>query len=216
LAEQFSKPLLSVYKSSNAQTRAAGLAAFTALLKREGLPSESIVSQLTVATTQDRPSADQRFVIVQTLKAVPLSAKSAPLLIDACSTILGKESSEPIQLLLISCLLGALSFILEDGSEIPKSTLSLIKSGINDKKVNVKAQWICTLAELNRAKAGTMDTALKSLVDDLYKLWQADTKAPLQTHQAGSITSTFALTHLLLNYAERHPSGKLIMAPRHS
>ncbi|ORY78643.1 armadillo-type protein [Protomyces lactucae-debilis] len=205
LADRLAKPLLGVYKSSNANTRASGLAAFKTLLSRTGLSIDELISQLTNAMTADRPGVDQRLIIVQTLQAVPLTASSASLLLDASATLLGKESAEPVQLLLISCLLHALSHQQSQGLEVPSKAKILIRQGLQDKKANIKSQWVCGLADANVAQPGVVDQVIQSLATEFLAVWQADIKAPLQTHQAGLIMSTYALTHLLLTYSQRSP-----------
>lgn len=197
------KPIFGTFNSSNSQTRDAGIKALSALQHRSEKYTDMIIAELVGAYTSDRPGFDFRQAVAASLGRCLLRPPNCPALIKALLPILAKETHEVLQNSLISVFFQALAAICQHGQLQSDTATGALVKGINDKRTQIRNQWLSGLADLVISNQTAIIFLIEALINDLLDVWLSALKAPLQQVQNGSIIGTYAITVIFLSTAKQ-------------
>jgi hypothetical protein len=145
LEQNLLKPLLSNAKSTNAAIRAGSLDAFSALVNKSSDTAslEKVINEVATPLKSGKlASPDHRVLHAQMLQTAPLSKASAEQVANAVSVIAAKEGNEGALAAETSALAKAVSFLLTNDAEVPKSVLESVTKGLTEKKIPSRKYWL--------------------------------------------------------------------------
>ncbi|ENH62760.1 Translational activator GCN1 [Fusarium oxysporum f. sp. cubense race 1] len=170
LEQNLLKPLLSNAKSTNAAIRAGSLDAFSALVNKSGDTAslEKVINEVATPLKSGKlASPDHRVLHAQMLQTAPLSKASAEQVANAVAVIAAKEGNESALAAETSALAKAVSFLLTNDAEVPKSVLESVTKGLTEKKIPSRKYWLLRvggiLQSLNEAQS--VSSAMAAFVD---------------------------------------------------
>ncbi|EMT63778.1 Translational activator GCN1 [Fusarium odoratissimum] len=170
LEQNLLKPLLSNAKSTNAAIRAGSLDAFSALVNKSGDTAslEKVINEVATPLKSGKlASPDHRVLHAQMLQTAPLSKASAEQVANAVAVIAAKEGNESALAAETSALAKAVSFLLTNDAEVPKSVLESVTKGLTEKKIPSRKYWLLRvggiLQPLNEAQS--VSSAMAAFVD---------------------------------------------------
>ncbi|KAF7553366.1 hypothetical protein G7046_g7118 [Stylonectria norvegica] len=139
------KPLLSNVKSTNPAIRSGAITAFRVIVARchDIKIMDHVAGEIATPFQSGKlATPDHRISHAQMLEATPLSKSSAEKASSALAVAAGKEGNEGALVAETSALARAVTFLLENASEVPKPVLDAITKGLADKRPPSRKPWI--------------------------------------------------------------------------
>ncbi|EWY91187.1 hypothetical protein FOYG_08391 [Fusarium oxysporum NRRL 32931] len=170
LEQNLLKPLLSNAKSTNAAIRAGSLDAFSALVNKSGDTAslEKVINEVATPLKSGKlASPDHRVLHAQMLQTAPLSEASAEQVANAVAVIAAKEGNESALAAETSALAKAVSFLLTNDAEVPKSVLESVTKGLTEKKIPSRKYWLLRVGGILQSinEAQSVSSAMAAFVD---------------------------------------------------
>ncbi|KAI0376886.1 translational activator GCN1 [Hypomontagnella monticulosa] len=213
------KPLLSNAKSSNATIREGVLAAFQEAVARSHdakLTDQVAEEVLNPLKSGKLASADQRILHSQMLEHVPLSNSIATKVATSLPPIATKEGNEGALGTEISVISRAVSYLLNDGTDLPKPVVDAFVKGLGDKKIPSRRLWLIRTAEIFLLFAGDAKSIpgnaakfAEAIAGPLSETWAEITKNPSAAAQSGLIVGAYVFSALSLQILSRIDSTAL-------
>ncbi|KAL7623573.1 translational activator of GCN4 [Parahypoxylon ruwenzoriense] len=211
------KPLLSNSKSSNPAIREGVLAAFkTAVTRsRDAKVTEQVADEMLNPLKSGKlASADQRTLHSEMLEHVPLSAPIATKIADGIPPVAAKEGNEGALGAEISVLGRAISYLINDGTDLPKPVIEAFVKGLGDKKIPLRRLWILRVGEVFApfvkgaqsvpANAAALAEAIAIPIADM---WAEIVKNPSTAAQNGLVVGAYIFTTLSLQILSKIDSA---------
>ncbi|KAI1655437.1 ARM repeat-containing protein [Daldinia decipiens] len=202
------KPLLSNAKSSNATIRDGVLAAFREAVARshdEKLTDQVAEEILNPLKSGKLASADHRILHSQMLDHVPLSNSIATKIVTGLPPIATKEGNEGALGAEISVIGRAVSYLLKDGTDLPKPVVDAFVKGLSDKKIPSRRLWLLRAGEVfmpftQEAQSVSENAAklVEAISGPLADTWAEITKNPAAAAQSGLIVGAYVFSTLSL------------------
>ncbi|KAI8964275.1 ARM repeat-containing protein [Daldinia sp. FL1419] len=202
------KPLLSNAKSSNATIRDGVLAAFREAVARSHdtkLTDQVAEEILTPLKSGKLASADHRILHSQMLDHVPLSNQIATKIATSLPPIVTKEGNEGALRAEISVIGRSVSYLLHDGTDLPKPVLDAFVKGLSDKKIPSRRLWLVRAGEVfvpfTQGVQPVSENAAKlfeAISGPLADTWAEITKNPAAATQSGLIVGAYVASTLSL------------------
>ncbi|KAI0842344.1 translational activator GCN1 [Hypoxylon sp. FL0890] len=213
------KPLLSNAKSSNAIIRGGVLAAFKEAAARSHdakLTDQIAEETLNPLKSGKLASADHRILHSQMLEHVPLSNSIATKIVTGLPPIAAKEGNEGALGEEISVITRAVSYLLNDGSELPKSVIDAFTKGFGDKKIPSRKLWLLRVGEIfvpfardaHSVPANATKLA-EAVAGPLAETWAEIIKNPAAAVQSGLIVGAYVFSALALQVLSKIDSAAL-------
>ncbi|KAG5817561.1 hypothetical protein H9Q74_002501 [Fusarium xylarioides] len=203
LEQNLLKPLLSNAKSTNAAIRAGSLDAFSALVNKSGDTAslEKVINEVATPLKSGKlASPDHRVLHAQMLQTAPLSKASAEQVANAVAVIAAKEGNESALAAETSALAKAVSFLLTNDAEVPKSVLESVTKGLTEKKIPSRKYWLLRvggiLQTLNEAQSvsSAMAAFVDAVIPKLITNFTEVTSNAASAAQNGLIVGAYILT----------------------
>ncbi|KAF5596913.1 translation activator GCN1 [Fusarium subglutinans] len=203
LEQNLLKPLLSNAKSTNATIRAGSLDAFSALVNKSGDTAslEKVINEIATPLKSGKlASPDHRVLHAQMLQAAPLSKASAEQVAIAVAVIAAKEGNEGALAAETLALAKAVSFLLTNDAEVPKSVLESVTKGLTEKKIPFRKYWLLRvggiLQTLNEAQSvsSAMAAFVDAVIPKLIITFTEVTSNAASAAQNGLIVGAYILT----------------------
>ncbi|KAF5652499.1 putative translation activator GCN1 [Fusarium sp. NRRL 25303] len=203
LEQNLLKPLLSNAKSTNAAIRAGSLDAFSALVNKSGDAAslEKVINEVATPLKSGKlASPDHRVLHAQMLQTAPLSKASAEQVANAVAVIAAKEGNESALAAETSALAKAVSFLLTNDAEVPKSVLESVTKGLTEKKIPSRKYWLLRvggiLQTLNEAQSvsSAMAAFVDAVIPKLITTFTEVTSNAASAAQNGLIVGAYILT----------------------
>ncbi|KAF5681796.1 translation activator GCN1 [Fusarium circinatum] len=203
LEQNLLKPLLSNAKSTNATIRAGSLDAFSALVNKSGDTAslEKVINEIATPLKSGKlASPDHRVLHAQMLQAAPLSKASAEQVAIAVAVIAAKEGNEGALAAETLALAKAVSFLLTNDAEVPKSVLESVTKGLTEKKIPSRKYWLLRvggiLQTLNEAQSvsSAMAAFVDAVIPKLIITFTEVTSNAASAAQNGLIVGAYILT----------------------
>ncbi|KAF4480172.1 translation activator GCN1 [Fusarium agapanthi] len=203
LEQNLLKPLLSNAKSTNATIRAGSLDAFSALVNKSGDTAslEKVINEVATPLKSGKlASPDHRVLHAQMLQTAPLSKASADQVANAVAVIAAKEGNESALAAETSALAKAVSFLLTNDAEVPKSVLESVTKGLTEKKIPSRKYWLLRvggiLQTLNEAQSvsSAMTAFVDAVIPKLIITFTEVTSNAASAAQNGLIVGAYILT----------------------
>ncbi|RGP78764.1 translational activator gcn1 [Fusarium longipes] len=203
LEQNLLKPLLSNARSTNAAIRSGALDAFRALVHRSNdtVSLEKIIHEIaTPLKTGKLASPDHRMLHAQMLEATPLSTSSAEQVAIATATVAAKEGNEGALAAETSALANAVTFILAQDGEVPKSVLDSVTKGLAEKKIPSRKYWLLRVGLILQSLAGAqsvspgMVTFVEATVPKIVTTFTEVTTNAASAAQSGLVVGAYILT----------------------
>ncbi|KAG5773132.1 hypothetical protein H9Q72_000948 [Fusarium xylarioides] len=203
LEQNLLKPLLSNAKSTNAAIRAGSLDAFSVLVNKSGDTAslEKVINEVATPLKSGKlASPDHRVLHAQMLQTAPLSKASAEQVANAVAVIAAKEGNESALAAETSALAKAVSFLLTNDAEVPKSVLESVTKGLTEKKIPSRKYWLLRvggiLQTLNEAQSvsSAMAAFVDAVVPKLITNFTEVTSNAASAAQNGLIVGAYILT----------------------
>ncbi|KAI1811390.1 ARM repeat-containing protein [Poronia punctata] len=206
LTQNLLKPLLSNVKSSNPRIRDGVFAAFQEAVARskDAQAIERVAEELLGPLQAGKiASAEQRALHASMLHILPLSSSGASKVATGLASLAAKEGNEGA---LGAELLGlghAVTCLLQQHAEIPKSVIESFAKGLSDKRIPSRRLWALRSGEVlfsAQVDAESLsENTLKfveAIVTLMFTSWAEVTKNPAAAVQSGLITSAYVLAAL--------------------
>lgn len=203
LEQNLLKPLLANAKSTNAAIRAGALDAFRALVRRSNDTTslEKVITEIASPLKAGKlASPDHRVLHAQMLEATPLSTSSAEQVASAAATIAAKEGNEGALAAETLALANAVTFILAQDGEVPKSVLDSVTKGLVEKKIPSRKYWLLrvgqilqSLAEAQSVSSG-MVAFVEAVVPKIATTFTEVTANAASAAQSGLVVGAYILT----------------------
>ncbi|KAI1455584.1 translational activator GCN1 [Annulohypoxylon moriforme] len=213
------KPLLSNAKSSNATIREDALAAFKEAVARshDAKTTDQIAEEvLNPLKSGKLASADQRIIHSQMLEHVPLSNAVATKVAISLPPIALKEGNEGALGAEISVIGRAVSYLLNDNTDLPKPLIDAFAKGLVDKKIPSRRLWILQVGELfvpfvSRGHSVPANAAklAEAVAGPLAETWAEIIKNPSAAAQSGLIIGAYVFSSLSLQVLSKIDSTPL-------
>ncbi|OTB14960.1 hypothetical protein K445DRAFT_318334 [Daldinia sp. EC12] len=208
LSGRLLRPLLSNAKSSNATIRDGVLAAFKEAVARshdEKLTDQVAEEVLNPLKSGKLASADHRILHSLMLDYVPLSNSLAVKITTSLPPIAIKEGNEGALGAEISVIGRAVSFLLNDGTDLPKPAVDAFAKGLGDKKIPSRRLWLLRSGEIfvpfTRDAQSVPENAAKlaeAISGPLADTWTEIIKNPAAAAQSGLIVGAYVSSVLSL------------------
>ncbi|KAI0108039.1 ARM repeat-containing protein [Daldinia grandis] len=202
------KPLLSNAKSSNATIRDGVLAAFTEAVARshdKKLTDQVAEEILNPLKSGKLASADHRILHSQMLEHVPLSNSIAINIATGLPPIATKEGNEGALGAEISVIGKAVSYLLNDGTDLPKPVVDAFVKGLSDKKIPSRRLWLLRAGEVfvpftkeSQPVSENAGKLVEAISGPLADTWAEITKNPAAAAQSGLIVGAYVSSTLSL------------------
>ncbi|KAI0109299.1 translational activator GCN1 [Hypoxylon sp. NC0597] len=213
------KPLLSNAKSSNATIREGVLAAFREAVARSHdakLTDQVAEEILNPLKSGKLASADHRILHSQMLEHVPLSNSIATKIATGLPPIATKEGNEGALAEEISVISRSVSYLLTDGTELPKPVVDAFTKGLGDKKIPSRRLWLLRVGEIFVPFTGNAHSvppnAIKlaeAIAGPLAETWAEIIKNPAAAAQNGLIVGAYVFSVLALQVLSKIDSAAL-------
>lgn len=219
LEEKLLRPLLASVKSSNALVRNGAVTSFRAIVLRcqDVKALESIADEIVTPLKSGKlPSADHRLLHAEMLEGMPLPEASAEKVATSLAAVAGKEGNEAALAAETSALARALTQILSNNAEVPKSVLDVLVKGLAEKKPASRKLWLLRVGSVLKTHASGettigmqsfVEAVIPKLVDNLNEVMTNAAAAALN----GLIVGAYILTALAPGLHQRFPSSKSLV-----
>ncbi|KAF3063949.1 Translational activator GCN1 [Daldinia childiae] len=202
------KPLLSNAKSSNPTIRDGVLAAFREVVARshdEKLTDQVAEEILNPLKSGKLASADHRILHSQMLDHVPLSNSIATKIATGLPPIATKEGNEGVLGAEISVIGRAVSYLLNDGTDLPKPVVDAFVKGLSDRKIPSRRLWLLQAGEVfvpftqeSQSVSENAAKLIEAISGPLADTWAEITKNPAAAAQSGLIVGAYVSSALSL------------------
>ncbi|KAI1800103.1 ARM repeat-containing protein [Daldinia bambusicola] len=208
LSGRLLKPLLSNAKSSNATIRDGVLAAFKEAVARshdEKLTDQIAEEILNPLKSGKLASADHRVLHSLMLDYVPLSNSIATKIATSLPPIAIKEGNEAALGAEISVIGRTVSYLLNDGTDLPKPVVDAFAKGLGDKKIPSRRLWLLRAGEIfvpfsqeAQSVPGNAAKLAEAIAGPLADTWAEIIKNPAAAAQSGLIVGAYVSSALSL------------------
>ncbi|KAK6065981.1 eIF-2-alpha kinase activator GCN1 [Seiridium cupressi] len=151
LANHLMKPLLSNVKSSNPAIRQSVLDTFKVITikSHDASTLEKVADEILGPLKSGKlASADQRVLHAEMLVSIPLSGPIAAKVTTALPPAASKEGNEVALAAEVAAISKAVSYELQQGTELPKPIIDAFTKGLADKKINARRIWILKTGDI--------------------------------------------------------------------
>ena len=150
LANNLSPPLFAALKSSNTSVRNGAISAFDLLIahSRDQKALGKIVDDLLLPMSTSKMAADHRALYAQVLAMMPAIPTKSRAICETLCNVLIKETNENAVGSEITILLRQFRSLAEVDQTVMKTVTRTCVTGLEDKRLGVRRQWILGIGEL--------------------------------------------------------------------